>query len=287
MQAATMWLCRGRELSLAKPLVMGIVNVTPDSFSDGGEHNTYEAAVAWGRKLAHDGAAILDVGGESTRPGAAEVSVDEELARVIPVVKTLASDGCVVSVDTSKPEVMQAAVEAGALILNDIRAFALPGAAEVAAKSGVGLVIMHMQGTPRTMQAAPHYDDLLGEVESFLREREKVLVNLGADLASICWDPGFGFGKTVDDNWELLAATPRFVASGRPFLMGLSRKSSIGAVAHEKEAHRRVAGSVEGALIAIERGAQVVRVHDVAETVQALAVWEAVRAADQRLAQRR
>lgn len=286
MQAAKEWLCAGRKLSLASPLVMGIVNVTPDSFSDGGEHNTYEAAVAWGRKLAKEGAAILDVGGESTRPGAAEVSVEEELRRVIPVVRTLAQDGLVVSVDTSKPEVMEEAVAAGALILNDIRAFALPGAEEVAARSGAGLVVMHMQGTPRTMQAAPHYDDLLGEVEAFLRQREQALLAHGADPAVICWDPGFGFGKTVEDNFELLAATSRFVASGRPFLMGLSRKSSIGAVAHVTNAHDRVFGSVEGAMIAVERGAQIVRVHDVAATVQALAVWQAVQAADRRIAQR-
>lgn len=285
MQPAKQWLCAGHKLSLERALVMGIVNVTPDSFSDGGEHNTYEAAVAWGRQLAKDGAAILDVGGESTRPGAAEVSVEEELRRVIPVVRTLASDGCIVSVDTSKPEVMEEAMKAGALILNDIRAFSLPGAAEVAARSAAGLVIMHMQGTPRTMQAAPHYEDLLGEVEAFLRAREKELLRLGADEASICWDPGFGFGKTVEDNFSLLAATPRFVASGRPFLMGLSRKSSIGAVAHVPHAHDRVYGSVEGAMIAIERGAQIVRVHDVAATVQALSVWHAVQQADQRIAQ--
>ena len=168
-ERATTWQCRDRVLDLSRPLIMGIVNVTPDSFSDGGTHNEFVAAVAWGKRLAEQGADILDVGGESTRPGAAEVSVEEEIRRVVPVVRELAREGFAVSVDTSKPEVMQASLEAGACILNDIRAFELPGAEEVAAQSGAGLVIMHMQGTPQTMQNRPDYEDLLGEIEAYLK----------------------------------------------------------------------------------------------------------------------
>lgn len=277
---ATHWRCGERLFDLFRPLVMGIVNATPDSFSDGGTHNSVEDAVAWGRKLAREGADILDVGGESTRPGAADVSVEEELARVVPVVKALAAEGYAVSVDTSKPKVMRAAVQAGACILNDVRSFEMPGAVEVAAESGAGLVIMHMKGTPRTMQAAePVYDDLLGEIEDYLKKREAVLLAAGAGLDQICWDAGFGFGKTDAHNFSILKHTERFAASGRPYLMGLSRKRSIGAASGVAEPAQRVSASVAGALLTAERGAAVVRVHDVKETVEALAVWQALRAA--------
>ena len=268
---------RTRVLDITTPRIMGIVNVTPDSFSDGGLHATKEAAVAFARQLVTEGADIIDVGGESTRPGAADVSPEEELERVVGVVETLARDGIIVSVDTSKAVVMQEAVKAGAEILNDIRAFREPGADKVAAASGAGLIAMHMQGTPRTMQAAPHYDDVVREVREFLLAQEAHLVNLGADPAKICFDPGFGFGKTVEQNFKLLAATAEFAQLGRPYLMALSRKSSIGAVTGVKNAAERIVGSVTGALLAVERGAQLVRVHDVKATREALAVWLAVK----------
>lgn len=283
-KAAVAWKLRTRTLDLTRPRIMGIVNVTPDSFSDGGEHATTESAVAWGRKLAADGADIIDVGGESARPGAADVSLEEEeLARVIPVVKTLAREGLIVSVDTSKPEVMREAAAAGAEILNDIRGFREAGAPQAAAQSGCGLIVMHMQGTPRTMQKAPSYTDLIGEVTDFLLSQEKVLLAAGADPAAVMFDPGFGFGKNVEQNFELLAATAHFVELGRPFLMALSRKSSLGAVTGVAKAGDRIVSSVAGALIAVERGAQLVRVHDVRETKEAFDVLAAVRAAEVRL----
>lgn len=282
-KAAVAWKLRTRTLDLTRPRIMGIVNVTPDSFSDGGEHATTESAVAWGRKLAADGADIIDVGGESTRPGAADVSLEEELARVIPVVKTLAREGLIVSVDTSEPEVMREGAAAGAEILNDIRGFREAGAPQAAAQSGCGLIVMHMQGTPRTMQKAPSYTDLIGEVTDFLLSQEKVLLAAGADPAAVMFDPGFGFGKNVEQNFELLAATAHFVELGRPFLMALSRKSSLGAVTGVAKAGDRIVSSVAGALIAVERGAQLVRVHDVRETKEAFDVLAAMRAAEVRL----
>lgn len=277
MTLATEWKLRTRVFDITKPRIMGIVNVTPDSFSDGGLHATKEAAVAFAHQLVAEGADMIDVGGESTRPGAADVSPEEELERVIGVVEALAREGIVVSVDTSKAVVMQEAVKAGAEILNDIRAFREPGADKVAAASGAGLIAMHMQGTPRTMQAAPHYDDVVKEVKAFLLNQEAHLVSLGADPAKICFDPGFGFGKTVEQNFELLAATAEFAEMGRPYLMALSRKSSIGAVTGVVNAAERVVGSVTGALLAVERGAQLVRVHDVKATREALDVWLAVK----------
>lgn len=276
---AMVWHCRDRIFDLSKPLVMGIVNVTPDSFSDGGAHNGLQAAVAWGQKLVREGADILDVGGESTRPGAAEVGVQEEIERVVPVVRALAQEGFAVSVDTSKPEVMREALKAGACILNDVRAFELPGAEEVAAQSGAGLVIMHMKGTPQTMQNNPDYSDLLGEIERYLRQREEALLAKGVRLEQICWDPGFGFGKTLEHNFSILKHTEHFVASGRPYLMGLSRKTSLGVVTGQKDPAKRVVASVAGALMAVERGAQIVRVHDVLETRQALDVFWAMKTA--------
>jgi len=277
MPTASQWQLKTRTLDLTTPKIMGIVNVTPDSFSDGGLHATKDAAVAFARQLVAEGADIIDVGGESTRPGAADVSLDEELNRVIGVVETLAADGIIVSVDTSKAIVMQEAVKAGAEILNDIRAFQEPLADLTVAKSGAGLIAMHMQGTPRTMQAAPHYENVVEEVKNFLLAQEAHLLSLGAAAGKVCFDPGFGFGKTVAQNFELLAATEEFVDLGRPYLMALSRKSSIGAVTGVTDPARRVTGSVAGALIAVERGAQLVRVHDVKETREALDVWLAVK----------
>ena len=277
---ARSWRCRTRTIDLTDPVIMGIVNVTPDSFSDGGLYATHDAAVERALKLARDGALIIDVGGESTRPGAADVTAAEELERVVPVVETLAREGLVVSVDTSKPEVMRAAVAAGAEILNDIRAFTEAGASEAAADTRAGLVVMHMQGTPKTMQTAPSYTDVVREVEEFLLRREAALIAAGVDRERICWDPGFGFGKTHAHNFALLAATERFAQSGRPYLMALSRKSSLGAVCDEPVAAKRVAASLAGALIAVDRGARIVRVHDAAETRQALSVWRAVKAAE-------
>lgn len=275
---ALQWKCRDRVLDLREPLIMGIVNVTPDSFSDGGTHVGLEAALDWGRKLADEGAHILDVGGESTRPGAADVSVQEELARVVPVVRSLVAEGYTVSVDTSKSEVMRACLDAGVHILNDVRSFTEPGALQVAANSDAGLVIMHMQGAPRTMQASPHYEDVVSEVLAWLRERDADLTAAGVSPDRICWDPGFGFGKSTEHNFALLRETALFADQGRAYLMGLSRKSSLGAVTGQKDASKRIVSSVAGALFAVDRGAQIVRVHDVRETQEALAVWRAAQA---------
>ncbi len=270
---ARRWKCGGRVFDLSRPLIMGIVNVTPDSFSDGGAHNRLEEAVRWGEKLIGEGADILDVGGESTRPGAVAVPLEVELRRVVPVVEALARKGHAVSVDTSSPEVMRACLEAGAVILNDIRAFERPGAAQTAAASGAGLVIMHMQGTPQTMQEKPDYANLLDEIEAYLRGRTRALVDLGADPESICWDAGFGFGKTVEHNLSLLKHTARFAASGHPYLVGLSRKTFLGAVTGESDPARRIVSSAAAALLAVQKGAQIVRVHDVKQTREAFDVW--------------
>lgn len=281
MLRATRWICRDRCLSLETPLIMGIVNATPDSFSDGGLHAGTRGAIEWGLRLMEQGADILDVGGESTRPGASEVSADEELDRVIPVIEALVRAGAVVSVDTSKPQVMREALSAGVHILNDVRSFTLPGAQEVVVNSDAGLVLMHMQGTPATMQECVTYenDDVVECAIRFLRERDEALISDGVNPERICWDCGFGFGKTVEQNFRLLADTERFVRCARPYLMGLSRKSSIGAVTGVKEPHQRVVGSVVGALLAVQRGAHVLRVHDVEPTKQALAVWSATQKA--------
>lgn len=278
-RSAKIWKIRDRELSLEKPLIMGILNVTPDSFSDGGEHNEVAAAVSWAQRMRSEGADIVDVGGESTRPGADDVPPDEELRRVIPVVRALCAEGFIVSVDTMKPEVMREALGAGAQIINDVYGFRAPGAVDAVRDSGAGLVLMHMQGMPRTMQQAPHYEDVVREVALFLHTRSEALERAGIRPEQICWDPGFGFGKTVDQNFALLAATDQFVQSGYPFLMALSRKSSVGAVTGVANPADRVTGSVAGALIAVQKGAHIVRVHDVRETREAFAVYSAVNSA--------
>ena len=269
--------CAGRVLRLDRPRVLGIVNVTPDSFSDGGAHATTESAVAHGLRLAEEGADALDVGGESTRPGAAEVPLDEELRRVVPVIERLVHEtGLPVSIDTSKPEVMRAAVEAGAGMVNDVYALRREGALDMAASLGVPVVLMHMQGDPRSMQAAPHYDDVVGEVHRFLTERIFAAEMAGIAKKRIVVDPGFGFGKTLAHNLLLLAQLERFTELGVPLLAGLSRKKSIGELTGRDEPAARVHGSVAAHLIAAQRGARLLRVHDVAATVDALKVWEAV-----------
>ena len=271
--------CAGRILRLDRPQVMGIVNVTPDSFSDGGAHDTTDAAVAHALRLVEEGADVLDIGGESTRPGAAEVEVEEELRRVVPVIERLAAQVAVpISIDTSKPEVMRAAVEAGAGMINDVYGLRREGALDAAAALGVPVVLMHMQGEPRSMQAAPQYDDVVGEVHRFLAERIFAAEMAGIPKQRIVVDPGFGFGKDTAHNLQLLAQFERFVELGVPVLAGLSRKRSIGELTGRDVPADRVAGSVAAHLIAAQRGAAIVRVHDVAATVDALKVWNAVAA---------
>ena len=271
--------CRGRVLVFDRARVMGIVNVTPDSFSDGGEHATTEQAVAHGLRLVGEGADMLDVGGESTRPGAQPVDVEEELRRVIPVIRRLAAEtGVPVSVDTSKPEVMRAAVDAGAGLINDVHALRREGALGTAAALGVPVVLMHMHGEPGSMQDAPQYDDVVAEVHRFLVERIFAAEMAGIDKRRIVVDPGFGFGKTLAHNLALLAQLQRFTELGVPVLAGLSRKKSIGDITGREAPQDRVHGSVAAHLVAAQRGARILRVHDVAATVDAVKVWQAVAA---------
>ena len=269
--------CGGRVLRLDRPRVMGIVNVTPDSFSDGGAHDSTEAAVAHGLQLVAEGADLLDIGGESTRPGAAPVSVEEELRRVVPVIQALAERTQVpLSVDTFKPEVMRAAVAAGAGMINDIHALRQDGALAAAAELGVPVVLMHMQGEPGSMQDTPHYDDVVAEVHRFLAERMFSAEMAGIAKKHLIIDLGFGFGKTTDHNMTLLSRSERFLELGVPMLAGLSRKRSIGELTGREQPRDRVAGSVAAHLIAAQRGATILRVHDVAATVDALKIWAAV-----------
>jgi dihydropteroate synthase len=271
--------CNGRILKLDRPRVMGIVNVTPDSFSDGGLHADVDAAVAHALRLAEEGADALDIGGESTRPGAQDVSVDEELARVIPVIERLARETALpISIDTSKPEVMRAAVASGAGMINDVYALRREGALDAAAALGVPVVLMHMQGEPRSMQAAPDYDDVVAEVHRFLAERIFSAEMAGIPKKKIVVDPGFGFGKSTAHNLALLARFERFTDLGVPALAGLSRKRSIGEITGRDDPQARIHGSVAAHLIAAQRGATLLRVHDVAATVDALKIWNAVAA---------
>ncbi|KGQ19656.1 Dihydropteroate synthase [Lysobacter dokdonensis DS-58] len=271
--------CNGRVLRLDRTRVMGIVNVTPDSFSDGGEHATTAAAIAHGVRLAEEGADVLDVGGESTRPGADEVSVEEELHRVIPVIEGLvAATSVPISVDTSKPEVMRAAVAAGAGMINDVYALRREGALDAAASLGVPVVLMHMLGEPRSMQESPQYDDVVSDVHRFLAERIFAAEMAGIVKSRIVVDPGFGFGKNREHNIALLARLEAIAELGVPVLAGLSRKRTIGDLTGRDDPHERVAGSVAAHLVAAQRGAKLVRVHDVAPTVDALKVWAAVAA---------
>ena len=271
----THWQTTRFRIDLTRPQVMGIVNVTPDSFSDGGAHASAAAAIAHCRQLLAEGADILDIGGESTRPGSLPVSVDEELARVLPVLDAALTMNCPVSIDTSKAEVMAAVLARGADIVNDINALQAPGALDaVAAHPNCGICLMHMRGTPESMQQRPQYDDVVEEVAAFLREREAALRARGIAADRISFDPGIGFGKSVAHNIELLRRQRELLALGRPLLVGWSRKSTLGAITGRAVGERLVP-SVVAALAAVQEGASIVRVHDVAATVDALKVWQA------------
>ncbi len=274
MTAAKVWKCGAFDIDLTQPKIMGIVNVTPDSFSDGGLWATHERAVEHAMQLKAEGADILDIGGESTRPGSEAVPLEVELERVIPVVEALRDCGLPLSVDTTKPAVMREAARAGAVIINDINGLREAGAREAVAETDCGVCIMHMQGQPRTMQNAPKYEDLMGEVLGFLTDEARALEALGVAKERICIDPGFGFGKTVSQNFELLARTEEFVATGYPVLYGMSRKSSLGAVTGLSDPKERVIPSVVAHLLAAKRGAQILRVHDVAATIQGIRIWQ-------------
>ncbi len=271
--------CAGKVLDLSQPAVMGVLNVTPDSFSDGGRYLQLADALRRAEVMVEEGAALIDVGGESTRPGAPPVSVQEELDRVLPVVERLARELPVpISVDTSKPEVIQAAAHAGAGLINDVRALRLPGALEAAAISGLPVCLMHMQGDPATMQHEPVYADVAAEVRAFLAERVRVCESAGIPRERILVDPGFGFGKTLDHNLLLLRHLDRFTDLAAGILVGVSRKSMIGALLNAPVGER-LSGGLAAAVIACWQGANVIRAHDVRETVQALCVCAAARAA--------
>jgi dihydropteroate synthase len=271
------WQCRDRSLDLGTPVVMGVLNVTPDSFSDGGRFFARNAALEQAQRMIADGAAIIDVGGESTRPGAAPADIAEELARVIPVIEALRRESATIflSVDTSKPEVMRAALAAGADIINDVRALAEPEALAVAASSGAGVCLMHMKGEPRTMQDAPTYEDVVGEVGAFLAERIAAARAAGIESARIAVDPGFGFGKRIVDNLALLKHLADLSILGVTLAVGLSRKSMLARLTG-RAVDARLAGSVALAAIAVLNGARIVRAHDVAATVDAVRVAAAV-----------
>lgn len=274
-RAAPQWQAGRFRIALDRCQVMGIVNVTPDSFSDGGQFDSARTAAAHCERLVREGADILDIGGESTRPGSAPVPVADELARVLPVLREALRLGVPVSVDTCKPEVMQAALDAGADIINDIRALREPGALDVvAAHASCGLCLMHMHRDPQTMQLAPMQGDAVPQVLAFLRERSDALRQRGVGAERITWDPGIGFGKTVEQNFALLARQQELLVDGYPLLAGWSRKSSLGAVTGLEVADRLVP-SVVAAVLAAERGARIVRVHDVAATVAGLKVLAA------------
>lgn len=268
--------CAGRPVDLSVPRVMGVLNVTPDSFSDGGRYLAADDALRQAEKMVAAGASIIDIGGESTRPGAAPVSTDEELARVIPVIERLAGAlDVVLSVDTSKPAVMREAVAAGAGLVNDVTALRAPGAVQEVAGLAVPVCLMHMQGEPRTMQSGPRYDDVVADVGAFLGDRIAVCEAAGIPRERLLVDPGFGFGKTLEHNLALLRGLERLATLGVPLLVGLSRKSMLGTLTG-RPVEARIAASVAAALIAVQNGARIVRVHDVPETVDALAVWRAV-----------
>jgi dihydropteroate synthase len=267
------WQTSRHRIDLAQPRVMGIVNVTPDSFSDGGAHADTRSALAHCEQLLREGADMLDVGGESTRPGTAPVPLEQELARVLPVLREAVRLGVPVSVDTYKPEVMRAALELGVDIVNDVWALRQPGASEaVAAHPSCGVCLMHMHGEPASMQRAPMAGDAVPQVIAFLQRESQRLERLGVARGRIVWDPGIGFGKTIAQNFSLLARQSELLASGYPLLVGWSRKSSLGTVSG-MPAGERLVPSVAAALLAVERGARMVRVHDVRATVAALKVW--------------
>lgn len=269
------WLCGRFELGFERPLLMGIVNITPDSFSDGNQYLQADAAIAHAKQLVAEGADILDIGAESTRPGAEPVPLEEELTRLLPVIEGLRNLAIPLSIDTFKPEVMRAVLDAGADIINDIAGFRSPESIAAVANSGCGLCVMHMQGEPRTMQNEPHYEDLYADVKAFLSKQVHALRAAQVHPQRIMLDPGLGFGKTVAHNYDLLRHLDRIQVDNYPWLIGLSRKSMIGQIVN-KPASQRLAGSLAGMLAAVARGAAVVRVHDVAESADALRVWNAV-----------
>lgn len=273
------WLCGRFEFVLKRPLLMGIVNVTPDSFSDGGQHADAISAIAHAQQLVAEGADIIDIGGESTRPGAAPVSIQDELARILPVIAALRDSGAAISVDTCKPEVMQAALEAGADIINDVTGMRAPEARRiVAAHPSCGVCLMHMQGEPRTMQRNPQYQNVVHEVKAALVAQAQLLEHLGVKRARLSLDPGLGFGKTLEHNYQLLQGLEQLVQSGYPIVLGASRKSMIGSVTG-KTVDQRLSGSIAAALAGVVRGAAVLRVHDVDATRDALKVWQSVQTA--------
>lgn len=268
--------CGRFDLELSRPLIMGVVNITPDSFSDGGRYLEPDAAIEHARELLEEGADLIDLGAESSQPGVeARVSAEQELERLMPVLTSLRDAPVPVSIDTTKPEVMRAAIEAGAALVNDISALRSPGALEAVAASNVGVCLMHMQGEPRTMQQAPRYRDVVSEVKAFLVERVAAAERAGIGRERIVIDPGFGFGKTVEHNFELLRHLERFADTGIPVLAGWSRKSTLGVITG-RPAGERLAASVAAALLAVQHGARIVRVHDVAATRDALAVLAAM-----------
>ncbi|MDN3485307.1 dihydropteroate synthase [Pseudoalteromonas sp. APC 3224] len=269
-------LARGRALDLSETIIMGIVNVTPDSFSDGGQFFNITAALKHAMQLLDDGATILDIGGESTRPGAPDVTLEDELQRVIPIIKAIREQSdCVISIDTSKSEVMRQAIEAGADIVNDVRALQEPGALEVVAQyPDVVVCLMHMQGQPRSMQNDPHYNDLASEINDFFNQRIAACETAGIRQSQLILDPGFGFGKTLKHNYQILSQFNDFAQFGLPLLAGLSRKSMIGNLLN-RDTENRLAGSLAGALIAAQNGAHIIRVHDVKETADVLGVYQA------------
>lgn len=268
--------CGKFSLALSQPLIMGVVNVTPDSFSDGNCYLSVDQAVTHARMLMDEGARILDIGGESTRPGAQPVTLEEERRRVLPVLNRLVDCGVPISVDTQKPALMREAVAAGASMINDINALTVPGALEAVAGTSAAVCMMHMQGGPQTMQQAPHYDEVVSEVRDYLAQRIDAAVGAGIGRERLVIDPGFGFGKTAQHNFALLRELAQIAAIGVPVLAGLSRKSMLGKITGREPADR-VFASVAAALIAVGNGASIVRVHDVAATRDALAVWNAVK----------
>jgi dihydropteroate synthase len=270
-----LWHCGPHRIDLSMPKIMGVVNVTPDSFSDGGRYARHDAALEHAHRLLDQGADLLDIGGESTRPGAADVAVADEIQRVVPLLEALRASGVPLSVDTSKPEVMRAALAAGASIINDVRALQADGALAELVQSDCGIVLMHMRGTPRTMQEAPSYADVTQEVAEFLGERLAESRAAGIDAQRLVVDPGFGFGKTVEHNFTLLRELGRLTGLGAPLAVGLSRKSMLGA-ASGRAVDERVHASVAAAVLALERGARLLRVHDVAATRDAVRVWQAM-----------
>ncbi len=271
--------CGLLELDLSRPHVMGILNVTPDSFSDGGKHNSKVAAIVHAQQMIADGASIIDIGGESTRPGASMVEVEEEIQRVVPVVEALAQENVIISIDTSQPRVIEAAVAAGAHIWNDVRALTRPGALEMAARLNIPVIIMHMRGEPTTMNQLDQYDNVIEDVINELQQRIQAALSAGIRQEHIIVDPGFGFAKNAQQNLTLLNALWRFTDLGYPVLSGLSRKRFVGEVLQGASADQRMVGSVTGHLLSLQQGASIVRVHDVKATVDAVRMWQAMLAA--------